>query len=100
MAPTEKPHNGSYKPATESPVEGPLFCSYDPRELAGKPIGMFHCPDCGEMQLAGYPHLPPDDPDPLFCSTCGVILIPVEAITLDVGDGDELLCDKCLGLSN
>lgn len=33
--------------------------------------------------------------DPLFCSTCGVILTPVE-VTLDVGDGPELLCDACL----
>jgi hypothetical protein len=31
-------------------------CPYDPRELAGAPIGMFHCPECGEMVLAGCPH--------------------------------------------
>jgi hypothetical protein len=36
---------------------------------------------------------------PLFCSTCGVVLAPVE-VTIDVGDGPELLCDKCLGISN
>lgn len=31
-------------------------CTYDPRELKGKPIGMLHCPDCGEMVLAGAEH--------------------------------------------
>ena len=35
----------------------------------------------------------------LYCSTCSVILVPHE-ITLDLGDGPELLCDKCLGLTN
>lgn len=35
-------------------------CPYDPRKLAGEPIGMFHCPLCGEMQLAGMEHLPPE----------------------------------------
>ena len=34
----------------------PSKCSYDPREMAGKPIGMFHCPECGEMVLAGVSH--------------------------------------------
>jgi predicted RNA-binding Zn-ribbon protein involved in translation (DUF1610 family) len=31
-------------------------CSFDPEPLKGKPIGMFHCPQCGEMILAGLPH--------------------------------------------
>jgi hypothetical protein len=31
-------------------------CPHDPRELAGAPIGMYHCPECGEMVLAGLPH--------------------------------------------
>lgn len=35
-------------------------CKYDPRELTGQPIGMFHCPSCGDMVLAGLPHPPPD----------------------------------------
>jgi hypothetical protein len=39
-------------------------CPYDPRELAGLPVGMLHCPDCGCMVLAGVEH-PPCDPD--FC---------------------------------
>ena len=32
-------------------------CQYDPTPLLGKPIGMFHCPLCGNMVLAGQPHL-------------------------------------------
>lgn len=31
-------------------------CQYDPRETAGLPIGMYHCPECGEMVLAGVEH--------------------------------------------
>lgn len=34
-------------------------CTYDPRLLAGQPIGMFHCPECGEMVVAGMPHPEP-----------------------------------------
>ncbi len=33
-----------------------MTCSYDPRPLAGQPIGMFHCPLCGEMVIAGMEH--------------------------------------------
>jgi hypothetical protein len=33
-------------------------CDYDPRELAGLPIGTMHCPRCGEMVIAGLPHEP------------------------------------------
>lgn len=35
-----------------------MTCPYDPRELVGLPIGMFHCPRCGEMIIAGLPHEP------------------------------------------
>jgi len=31
-------------------------CNYDPMQMAGLPIGMFHCPECGEMVIAGMPH--------------------------------------------
>jgi hypothetical protein len=31
-------------------------CPYDPQELAGTPMGMLHCPECGEMIVAGMPH--------------------------------------------
>ena len=35
-------------------------CPEDPVLLTGQPIGMYHCPYCGEMQLAGVSHVPPD----------------------------------------
>ena len=31
-------------------------CTYDPSPLKGVPIGMFHCPECGEMVVAGMEH--------------------------------------------
>ncbi len=31
-------------------------CPYDPKEMRGLPIGMFHCPECGEMVIAGMDH--------------------------------------------
>lgn len=31
-------------------------CTYDPRKLKDLPMGMFHCPECGEMVLAGVEH--------------------------------------------
>jgi hypothetical protein len=30
-------------------------CGHDPRLTLG-PIGMYHCPECGEMQVAGFKH--------------------------------------------
>ena len=33
----------------------PTTCLYDPRQTHGA-VGMHHCPDCGEMQLAGFQH--------------------------------------------
>lgn len=33
-------------------------CPYDPRELAGQSIGMFHCDACGCMVIAGMEHGP------------------------------------------
>lgn len=41
--------------------EDPIICPYNPELLLGAPIGMFHCPICGEMQLAGNRHLLPED---------------------------------------
>jgi hypothetical protein len=32
-----------------------MKCDFDPSKVDG-PIGMFHCPECGEMVLAGYGH--------------------------------------------
>lgn len=36
-----------------------LTCSFNPRLLIGVPIGMFHCPECGDMVVAGTRHTPP-----------------------------------------
>ena len=37
-------------------------CPGKPEDLKGMPIGMYHCEFCGEMQLAGTSHLPPQFP--------------------------------------
>lgn len=31
-------------------------CPHDPRTRAGLPIGMYHCPECGCMVVAGLDH--------------------------------------------
>ena len=33
-----------------------MSCSHDPRMYRGYPIGQYHCPECGEMVIAGLPH--------------------------------------------
>ena len=38
-----------------------MNCSHDPRKTTG-PIGMYHCPECGDMVLAGLHH-PPSEED-------------------------------------
>ena len=38
-------------------------CNEKPENLLGAPTGMYHCPDCGEMVLAGLPH-------PYLCEKC------------------------------
>lgn len=30
---------------------------WDPQQLAGAPLGQYHCPYCGAMVIAGVPHL-------------------------------------------
>lgn len=38
---------------------GPVFpanCNERPERLKGAPLGMYHCPDCGAMVLAGMEH--------------------------------------------
>lgn len=37
-------------------------CTFDPTTVHGA-VGMFHCPDCGDMQIAGLPHIAMDDLD-------------------------------------
>lgn len=41
----------------------PANCAEKPEKLQGAPIGMYHCPDCGAMVLAGLPH-------PTLCKRC------------------------------
>lgn len=36
----------------------PANCTEKPETLKGQPIGMYHCPDCGAMVIAGVPHPP------------------------------------------
>ncbi len=31
-------------------------CDFDPVQYKGAAMGMFHCPECGQMVLAGMPH--------------------------------------------
>jgi len=41
----------------------PANCAEDPQALVGAPIGMYHCPCCGAMVVAGVPH-------PQMCGLC------------------------------
>lgn len=41
-----------------------MLCPYDPTPLLGQPLGMFHCPFCGCMVVAGVVH------GPCFKSLC------------------------------
>lgn len=36
----------------------PANCNEKPEELKAVPLGMYHCPDCGAMVVAGIPHPP------------------------------------------
>ncbi|MCA9366907.1 hypothetical protein KC887_01415 [Candidatus Kaiserbacteria bacterium] len=38
-----------------------MICTHDPRIYKDLPIGMYHCPECGEMVIAGLEHQPPED---------------------------------------
>lgn len=38
-------------------------CKEDPEKLSNSGVGMYHCPDCGTMILAGLPH-------PKVCKSC------------------------------
>ncbi len=37
------------------PLTTTVSCPHDPSQRTG-PTGMYHCPDCGCMVLAGRPH--------------------------------------------
>lgn len=55
-----------------------MECQHDPRTMLGKPIGMYHCPECGEMVIAGMRH-------------------PTRAEALEDNrrTEDTMLCDDC-----
>lgn len=36
-------------------------CPEQPVTLIGMPLGQYHCPVCMEMQIAGLPHMQPDE---------------------------------------
>ena len=41
----------------------PPNCEEKPESMLDQPIGMYHCPDCGAMLIAGIPH-------PELCAPC------------------------------
>jgi len=45
-----------------------MKCPEDPMKLCGKPIGMYHCPYCGCMQVACTPHV--CDPEECLSEDC------------------------------
>lgn len=42
-------------PLTQDGQECPF--PYDPEQLIGQPLGQYHCPYCGDMVVAGVPHV-------------------------------------------
>ena len=94
MGTDEKPNNRLYNQPPESPSECP-YCSHD--HLPDQLCTVIEECSCGHgLDMCGCLGPPPA----FYCSTCGVILGPVEAIRLDLGYGPELLCDACLGINN
>lgn len=49
------PHEGITGPLTMDDEVCPW--PWDPILMAGKPIGQYHCPYCGEMVIAGMDHI-------------------------------------------
>lgn len=43
--------------------DGMNQCPFDPTAYANLPLGMFHCPLCGDMVIAGMAHPEPFDDD-------------------------------------
>lgn len=52
-----------------------MKCPEDPIKLAGKPIGMYHCPDCGCMQVGGLHHV--CDPENCLLEGCDCLPLGV-----------------------
>jgi hypothetical protein len=55
------PHDGIEGPLNEMNERCPW--PWDPQQLAGEPLGMYHCPYCGGMVIAGMEHPDYEDPD-------------------------------------
>lgn len=57
-------------------------CPHDPKEFLGQPIGMYHCPVCGEMVIAGLEHPDYDllttEPDPRRIEELITIILRVQ----------------------
>lgn len=47
----------------------PARCNEKPELLVNVPLGMYHCPDCGAMIMAGLPH-------PTVCIKCRDLVHP------------------------
>lgn len=46
-------------------------CLFDPVTYTGPAQGMFHCPECDEMVVAGVPHPDYDDMDHMIVESSG-----------------------------
>jgi hypothetical protein len=49
------PQSGIVGPLNEAGEPCPW--PWEPQQLAGAPMGQYHCPYCGAMVLAGAPHV-------------------------------------------
>lgn len=49
------PHEGIEGPMNEMGERCPW--PWDPQQLVGVPMGQYHCPYCGGIQVAGTPHM-------------------------------------------
>ncbi len=70
-----------------------IECKEKPELLLGKPIGMYHCPECGNMVIAGIVH------GPIICNYCTRELEGTDTekkILYETGRGAE--CDNCTKL--
>jgi len=74
-------------------------CPEKPEKLLGLPIGMYHCPYCGMMVIAGLPHPKEVNMDidkidiDIECYQCGTIL--ELCIELMDGQTDHAYCREC-----
>ena len=64
----------------------PFTCEFPVEKVNG--MGMFHCPGCNHMVVAGMPH------PPLECEVCGEDEKPVYLVDNDRGT-DTLMCELC-----